>query len=470
MKMRSCACLGLAVLFLALYIHADAQETDESVWETIYDLDFQLILASDRGDSVRVNELIDFGADVNATTYQGVTPLMYASQNGHLTVVRMLISNGADPDRQSLQGTTALISAVRAGWIETAEFLIRNGADPDLPDKRMATPLMQAVAENRYYITDMLLYYGADADSRDRTGISALMLACREGKYDIAELLVNHGADVNAADERGRTVLHFATMNGNADLMDVLIASGADIEQRTGSGFSPLAVAAAENHFEAARLLIGRGADVNSRIGLALNPLSLAGQHGNHELTDMLRKNGATTSYWPYFSRFTLSAELSFSRENTELRFETGISDQKYNLNVHLGYGFWIKPMQVLEQENDDVYYQYWEKRSSVFFALSKDIVNLSHRSRMRLGLYAGLKGIYSFGSRAGSGTKADDCLVLSPGVGVRGELGMLQLKIQYEYVNLDIYKSSRNRLNFSVGLILKRKKGILDSDLKDWE
>ena len=62
-----------------------------------------------RTDCVR--ELIARGADVNAATNFGETPLMRASINGDVDTVRLLLAAGADKLRVDVFGRTALSEA-----------------------------------------------------------------------------------------------------------------------------------------------------------------------------------------------------------------------------------------------------------------------------------------------------------------------------------------------------------------------
>ena len=44
------------------------------------------------GNEKNVLMLLKAGADVNTSTYEGITPLMYASQGGYLSIVKILIT------------------------------------------------------------------------------------------------------------------------------------------------------------------------------------------------------------------------------------------------------------------------------------------------------------------------------------------------------------------------------------------
>ena len=57
--------------------------------------------------------LIETGADVNARTNDGVTPLMIAAEKGHTYAVASLVKCGANVDLQDKYGNTALHYAAR---------------------------------------------------------------------------------------------------------------------------------------------------------------------------------------------------------------------------------------------------------------------------------------------------------------------------------------------------------------------
>ncbi len=65
------------------------------------------------GNLKNVNQLIGCGADVNAVTPLGYTPLMFATLGDHAAVCEALLFAGADPSLASLgSGATALDMAI----------------------------------------------------------------------------------------------------------------------------------------------------------------------------------------------------------------------------------------------------------------------------------------------------------------------------------------------------------------------
>lgn len=70
-----------------------------------------------------VKMLLDAGADPNAKTASGGTPLHTAGFTGNVTVVRMLLAAGADPHATDGKGFTALDHAREKGHSEAAALL-----------------------------------------------------------------------------------------------------------------------------------------------------------------------------------------------------------------------------------------------------------------------------------------------------------------------------------------------------------
>lgn len=103
------------------------------------DMNHALFTAIAAGDVERIPELIDAGADVNATRADGWTPLMAAAGQGHPDIVRELLATGADPRARTLDGWTPLLAALEGGNEEVVLTLLEEeavdapGITPDAP-------------------------------------------------------------------------------------------------------------------------------------------------------------------------------------------------------------------------------------------------------------------------------------------------------------------------------------------------
>jgi hypothetical protein len=61
----------------------------------------EIMVCAANGDLTRIEELVNYGAEVNVESSKGDTPLMLAARNNHANVVRYLLTAGASPNTVS---------------------------------------------------------------------------------------------------------------------------------------------------------------------------------------------------------------------------------------------------------------------------------------------------------------------------------------------------------------------------------
>jgi ankyrin repeat protein len=91
-----------------------------------------LVIAAANGETAAIKQLIDRGADVNATDPNGRTPLIFATATDHVPVdlVQLLLDRGATLDQRTEFGLTALDYAKLHGDTPVVDLLVKAGA-PD---------------------------------------------------------------------------------------------------------------------------------------------------------------------------------------------------------------------------------------------------------------------------------------------------------------------------------------------------
>ncbi len=167
--------------------------------------------------------LLRQGANVNARTTIGSTPLTEACASGSFELVQLLLDAGADPRLAGERGVPAItFAATGARRPEEAsrivELLLSRGADVDAQDERGATALLAVVSGNRYRLDVAFRLLEAGAEP-----LAALKIAAEKGYLELVQLLVARGVD---ADERQRA-LRAALGAGKRPVVEYLIKTGA---------------------------------------------------------------------------------------------------------------------------------------------------------------------------------------------------------------------------------------------------
>ncbi len=181
-----------------------------------------------------VKQALDTGADINAQSDNGYSPLMWACTYSS-----------------------------RANYAEVAKYLILAGADVNITANDGTTALLEA-AESSAEITQLLLNKGADIKARRDDG-RGLFTSCIFGilmdrvDYELAEFVLSKGADVNEAatsgDIEGWAPIHYAVSNGNEELIRFLVKNGADVNATTKDGKTPLSIASEAGNEEIIAIL-----------------------------------------------------------------------------------------------------------------------------------------------------------------------------------------------------------------------
>ncbi len=449
----------LLILFPLFYSGVFSQDTTAILQNDTIDpyyldsVNLDLLIASESGNINSLLESIRSGADVNTSTYQGVTPLMYAAQANNIEILKILLHNGADPNIRPANGKTALISAAIFNNTDIAEMLIQYGADIDTCDDYSVNPLIYAAAYGYYILTDMLIYYGAEIDKRDADSTNAIIIAALNGKTNIVDLLIQKGVDINSSDKNDFTPLIVAVQNGHYDVVKLLLENGSYVNAKTNFGTTPLYYAANNGYTDIVQLLIENNANVNEKVLKEKSLSTLPNIYNYPIIRKKLKQNGLKMNYWPAFNSLIIGYGFNFNNKDILSGAVVGVNDYKLNIGMSIGYEMRYWEKRTLVESKSNFYYQFREKRSSAYFALEKRFSILT-RLKSKTGYLLGGKVLYTFGSYRGSSIKPDGKFKFTPQAGFYYSMKYFAAKLLYEYIDYDIYKVSPHRIN--IQLLLK--------------
>jgi uncharacterized protein len=256
--------------------------------------------AAQQPDSTQALALIAHGADVNAASDDGTTPLMWATHRGDYALVQALLKAHAKVDVSNAYGANAMLQAAQFGDVRIIEALLKAGANVESPN----------------------------AD-----GETALMLVARAGNVEAGKLLLKHGANPNAQENfRGQTALIWAAAESQPEMVKLLIAAHADVNARslintnrrqvTGEpraqarppgGMTPLLYAARQGCLGCVRYLAEGKADLNMADPEGITPMLIATENFNFDIAAYLVKQGADVNRWDWWGRTPLYAAVDLN-------------------------------------------------------------------------------------------------------------------------------------------------------------
>lgn len=169
--------------------------------------------------------LLAAGADVHTVDEDGRTALHHAADEegrSAAKVIKLLLDSGAEVDARTKEGVTPLMLA--AYWnhfLEPTECLVAAGADIKAQDKHGQSVLSHAASPSVHFKTIL-----------------------------VPGFLLSHGAEINIADKRGWTPLMHAARGSSADLLRALLYSedeDVNVDARTDQGWTALLIAVASS-------------------------------------------------------------------------------------------------------------------------------------------------------------------------------------------------------------------------------
>ena len=237
-------------------------------------------------------QLIENGANVNVIDKFGRTALHNVLKRSEycgsitLILIRALIKKGADINAKSHTGWTPLHEATyygSRGDLEIFEVLFEYGCDVNAKDNKGFTPLHIAAQDNRL---KSIHYMYSGSSSEEDTEI--LTAAALDG-VKVMNYLLEQGGDINSKTIYGCTPLHWSVYDGHIEMTIVLLERKADVNFQTyDKGYAPLHLAASKGKFKLVEILMNKGANPYKKTFLNKTASLLANINGHKEIMEYL--------------------------------------------------------------------------------------------------------------------------------------------------------------------------------------
>lgn len=250
-----------------------------------------LALAAKKGHADVVSLLLKKGASVDyGGTQSDDTPLTWAARFGHHRILTQLLDAGANMNATSDSAKSCLHLAANGGHPKVVKILLERGMDPNVQDEGGYSPLSWACyarSPNEEVIA-ALLEYNVDLEIKNDRGWTPLAIAARLGFVGVIRPLLTKGANPASADNLGCTPLILATRYGHADAVLALLDDGTPPDT-----WSPREYETEEERHHAYMQFI----DIPDSRGRT--PLFLATLYGFNEIVRLLLCRGSTAMHTP---------------------------------------------------------------------------------------------------------------------------------------------------------------------------
>lgn len=406
-------------------------------------LEYNLMIAASKGYVKEINKLVARGADVNAENQNGVTPLILAVAENKADAVAALLAHDPDVDKFTSLNETPLLIAVKNNFFSIAEMLLRAGADINLADMYGAVPLHYASLYGLTGMADMLIYYDADLNARTQDGSTPLMASVWAGSYLSSELLIHNGAGMEEKDNQGFTPFLLASWFGDTATMDLLFMNGANLFASTNSGHNAMTLAVISGQSEAVSFLLRLDKRWEGKKGTASDPYLVASKYGRMDILEMLQKSNVPGKVRYEADQFTLSLSERFGFHDALTGISLTLKEPLLGVGIVAGCDFKPWSTRVLIKNNDDQFFQYFDRGSVAYTGLFRDFEIKKYQNTSAFYLSTSLLAGYSFGNNLrGTTLTPENKFKLIPSVSLKFNYGSFNLFAGAEYIKTPFYKS----------------------------
>lgn len=245
-------------------------------------------LLKDNPDILRIVYLVNHGANVNHTVENyfprifgltGYRPIHFAATFCRRILANLFLKHGADPDALTYLGKTPLSIAIsnekdcsdiiKALIVNKADISLRTGTD-------MRTPLELAIIFGNTNHVRTLVELGADINTKNYDGFSPLDFAIDIRNYDIAEFLLSLGAKVTNIKDKYCTLNAAAKLLDGKEIIRIILKRNPELLENKIQGETPLYTSVKYGIFNNVATLLELGANVNVQNDKNNTPLHIS--------------------------------------------------------------------------------------------------------------------------------------------------------------------------------------------------
>jgi ankyrin repeat protein len=450
----------LTLVFISAGAYPQASHTDTAYYDTteyisnLYRgaIDYNLMIAAEKGYTREIDRLIMQGADIFAETNKGVTPLIFAVSNNQTEAAQKLIDYGSDPNKMTSLQETPLMIAVKNRNSEIAEDLIRAGADINACNKYNATALHYASVYGYFQIVDMLLYYEASIDRKTIEGSTPLFAAVWAGNADVTDLLIQNGANMETREKEGFTPFLMAALNGDTLIMHLLYKKGVDIYATTASKHNALDLSIISDQSEATKFLLKIGDKWTNQENNAVSPYKVASEYRRKDMLRILGENKIPGNLKYEINQVDIMASTMFFLHDFYTGASLSFKEPYLNAGIIAGFDTKLIYTRVLLKQSEHTFYQYMDKGSVVYAGLFKDFSFTNNPFRANYEFSTSLAAGYSFGNELkGTLYAPKNKFMVIPAISFKWVKKDLSFSLGADYMNTEFYHVGPVCLRFGV-------------------
>jgi ankyrin repeat protein len=411
------------------------------------------MIAASKGYVSEIERLIAKGAEVNAETYEGATPLIFAISNNKLNAVNKLLSYNPELNNLTLNFETPLLISVKNRSFEITESLLRAGADVDIVDHHGVSSLLHASVNGYLEIVDLLLYYDASIDIKSEEGITPLHGAIWAGYEDIADILVQNGANMESRDNDGYTPFLLAAYYGDTLIMDILFKYGVDIYATNNSGHNALTLSILTGNQIATQYLLGIGNKWSFAANdSGIDPYYVASKYQRKEIIKLLEEKNIKGNLKYEIDQIAITASSRFNLSDVYSGFTLSFKEPFLNAGFIAGCDVKLWYTKVLIKETENLIYQYKDKGAVAYAGIFKDFNLTDRQDGFNFIFSTSLSGGYSFGNKLkGTMINSGNNFLIIPAVSIKATKMNFTLNMGMEYMKTEYYHNGP--LWFRLGL-----------------